>query len=197
MSAVGSPWYERRPRRVAGVLVVLFAAVLAARWLPGSGPHAVTALYVFPVALMALTWGLRGGIAGAILATALMVVSEVIGRGTLEALGWVSQVSAVALLGVLLGAAQDRTRAHRCQELARRDAEAALEREVERSTASAEISDSLIQGMVGAKWMLELGRPDEATVMLEETIERAQRVVSGMLGPRVVMTPMDEADRTP
>jgi glucose-6-phosphate-specific signal transduction histidine kinase len=180
-----SPWYERNTTLVVCTTALLFGGVLLARLFLGSGPHAVMVLFVFPVALMALTWGLRGGLGGAGLTVLLMVVPELLDDGNLEVLGWVSRLSAVGLLGVLLGAAQDRSRAHQAWELEQRMARAALQREADRMAAAAEISDSLIQGMASAKWMIEAGRHDAGAEILTDTIERAQTLVAGLLDRRV------------
>ena len=179
------PWYECRPDLVRAVLVVLFAVVLVARWYGGSGPHAVSVLYVFPVSLMALVWGLRGGLAGAALAVVGMVIPEVFGDSHLDAFGWATRLSAIVLLGVLLGAAQDRTRANVRLRL---DAEAdriRLQRRAAQAAAAAEINDSLVQGMASAKWLLEMGNVEAGTEVLEETIDRAQALVSGLVGREV------------
>lgn len=184
-----APWYERDARLVVAVLVVLFGLVLLSRYLAGSGPHAVSVLYVFPVSLMALTWGLRGGLVGSWLSVTGMVIPEVFGVSHLDAISWATRLSAIVLLGVLLGAAQDRTRAShhaRMREQAEREQ---LARRAAEATAAAEISDSLVQGMSSAKWLIELGSCEAAVGILADTIEQAEVLVSGLVDREVGAEP--------
>lgn len=175
-----SPWYEEQPRVAAAVCAALFAAVVVTRLVVGGGANAVLLLYVFPVALAALTWGLRGGTVAAGIAVVGIVVPLLLDDDGIGVVGWVTRISAVVVLGVLLGQAQDRTRAHQRWLLAE---EAARIGSDARARAAAEISDSLLQGMSSAKWMLEAGKVDAGIETLEETIERAQRIVSDLLDP--------------
>lgn len=179
------PWYEARPRVVRCVLVALFLGVLVARSFAGSGPRSISILYVFPVSLMALVWGLRGGLAGSGIAVVGMVIPEVLGESYLDAIGWATRLSAIVLLGVLLGAAQDRMRANVRLRLAAEAERVRLERAAARAATASEISDSLVQGMASAKWMLEMGNVETGTAMLNETIEHAQLLVSALVGREV------------
>jgi PAS domain S-box-containing protein len=61
-------------------------------------------LFVLPIALLAVRFGLRGGLAGALLAIALIVAWNVLGHDVrLSAAGYLSRGIAALLLGTLLG----------------------------------------------------------------------------------------------
>jgi glucose-6-phosphate-specific signal transduction histidine kinase len=165
---------------------VLFVSVWLVRLLGGEAVDASTLLFTLPVALIAVAFGLRAGLAAGALA-ALMVVIWVVATGTdLSPVGWVSRCLPELLLGVLLGDASDQLRR---AEAERRKLESAglLYRE------AIEINDSLVQGMAAARWALEAGRTDDGLKTLEDTIGQAQDLVSdlirqaGMVGPGASM----------
>lgn len=168
------PWFERRPEVALAVAATLFAAILALRLSGGSPADAYSMLYVFPVALVALVFGLRGGTAAGLVAVALIVVWVVADDVSLTATGWVSRVAPLVVLGPLLGRAADRMR--RAEAEHRRLAEAAL-----LHRKAIEINDSLIQGMAAAKWSLEAGRTESGLKTLDETIGHAQDLVSALI----------------
>jgi K+-sensing histidine kinase KdpD len=177
-----SPWYERDTTAVVATLLLLFALVISIRVLDDqAGSHAVALLFVFPVSLMALTWGVRGGLAGAGLAVVAMVLPETLGEAHLDAVGWTTRVSALVLLGGLLGNAQDRSRAHQRHRLREQLERDRLICRAAQATAAAEISDGLVQGMSSAKWLIEAGSVEAAVDVLAETIEQAQEQVSAMV----------------
>jgi signal transduction histidine kinase len=157
------------------VVVALFAGVLATRLLAGDGAgDAAGLLYVLPVALAAVAFGRRAGLAAGLVGVALVVLWAVLRNADISLLGWVSRVVPLLLLGVLLGDATERLGA---ADLRRRELEAAAQRHRD----AAEISDSLIQGMTAARWALEAERHDVALRTLEETISRGQQLVSDLL----------------
>jgi hypothetical protein len=152
----------------------LFAAVLSVRMFAGSPVDAFSMLYALPVALVATTSGLRAGVAAGLTSVALTVFWAVVREVSLTPSGWASRVLPLLLLGVLLGHATDRLR---LAELGRQRLESAavLHRE------AIEINDSLVQGMVSAKWLLEAGQVDAGNQILAQTIVRAHDLVSGLI----------------
>ncbi|MEV0283725.1 MULTISPECIES: hypothetical protein [unclassified Kribbella] len=148
--------------------------VLVLRLLSGDPVDAYSMLYVFPVALVAITFGARAGVGAGLIAVALMVVWVVVRDVSLTATGWVSRVLPMLLLGLLLGDASDRlSRAE--TERRRLEAAALLHRD------AIEINDSLVQGMAAARWSLQAGRIDAGMRTLDETIDEAQDLVSGLI----------------
>jgi PAS domain S-box-containing protein len=82
----------------------LFASVFALRLIDGSGSDDETLLYVIPVGVLALGFGLRGGLVGAPIGFALTVWWDVGSRHvTLSPLGYLITALAYLLVGVLVG----------------------------------------------------------------------------------------------
>lgn len=168
------PWFREHPTAVLAVASVLFGAVLCLRLLAGGPVDAYSLLYVLPVALVAMSSGLRAGVVAGLVAVALMALWAVVNEVALGPAGWASRVVPLLLLGLLLGDASDRL-ARADAERRRLEAAALLHRE------AIEINDSLVQGMVAAKWSLEAGQTDAGLRTLSETITRAHALVSGMV----------------
>jgi K+-sensing histidine kinase KdpD len=156
---------------VAGVL---FVGVLSLRLFAGDATDAYSMLYVFPVALVATTFGMRAGTAAGLLAVALIAVWATADHVSLAPVAWAARVLPILLLGVLVGEATDRLRRIEAE---RRLLEAAalLHRE------AIEINDSLVQGMAAAKWSLEAGSVDAGLRVLDDTIARGHDLVSGLI----------------
>ena len=85
------------------VAALVFAAVFALRIEYGATADAPLVLFVVPIALCAMEFGLRGGIAAALGAMVLLAVGEAVGDDDLGALGVATRVTAYAVVGVLLG----------------------------------------------------------------------------------------------
>lgn len=167
-------WFRRRPGYAYGVAGALFASVFALRVGFGDAADAYTMLFVLPVALLAVAFGLRAGLLAGLTAVGLTVTWALIQQVSLGPLAWTSRVVPLLLLGVLLGHAADRVRR---AESRRRDLEAAALLHKQ----AIEINDSLIQGLAAARWTLQAGHEERGLVMLDETIDRAQQMVSGLI----------------
>jgi hypothetical protein len=168
------PWFRRHPRLASTVAGALFAAVLVLRLFSGTPVDAYSMLYALPVALVAMTSGLRAGAGAGLVGVALTVLWAVVQDVALTPAGWASRVVPLLLLGVLLGHATDRERRAEV-ERRRLHTAALLHRE------AIEINDSLVQGMVAAKWSLDTGHVDTGTEILEQTVARAHDLVSGLI----------------
>ncbi len=172
--AVAIPWFRRNPALAAVVAAALFAAILVLRLAAGDAEDAYSMLYVLPVALLAVGFGLRGGLAGGLLSVGLMIIWVLARDVTLSPSGWLSRALPVILLGALLGQASDRLL--RSEAERRSLAEAAL-----LHRQAIEINDVIVQGMAAAKWSLEAGRVEAGLLTLDETLEQAQQLVSGLI----------------
>lgn len=170
----GAPWFRRHPVLTLCVAVVLFAMVLCVRLLTDSPAEAYSMLYVFPVALLATAFGRRAGVAAGLAATGLVVVWVVTKDVSMSPSGWATRAVPLLLLGALVGDASDRLLRAEKERLELESA-ALLHRE------AIEINDSLVQGMVAARWLLESGQPDVGLAALDETIARGQRLVSALI----------------
>jgi hypothetical protein len=168
------PWFRQRPVVALGVAGMLYALVLSLRLSAGGPDDAYSLLYVLPVALVAISFGMRAGLAGGLAAVALTVVWVVVDDVNLSLTGWGSRIVPLLLLGGLLGDASDRLR-RADAEKRRLEAAALLYRE------AIEINDSLVQGMAAARWALEAGRLEAGLRTLEQTIVQAEELVSGLI----------------
>ncbi|MFF0341649.1 hypothetical protein [Kribbella sp. NPDC004875] len=168
------PWFRQHPRIVLAVAGLLFASVLLLRVFAGELVDASTLLFTLPVALIAVAFGLRAGMAAGALAVVLVVIWVVTTDTTLSAVGWISRLVPEILLGLLLGDASDRLR-RADAERRRLESGALLYRE------AIEINDSLVQGMAAARWALEAGRTEAGLKTLDETLGQAQELVSDLI----------------
>jgi hypothetical protein len=169
------PWFWQHPRWAVVVAVSLFAGVLVLRFSVAGVADSISVLYVLPVALLALTFGFRVGVAAGFAAVGLLVAWVIYREETLSPLGWLSRATPLLLLGALAGIASDRMReADRTHRYAM--AVARLQRE------AAEIDDNIFQSLAATKWLLEAGDVERGLITLEQTMVTAQQLVSRMLG---------------
>ena len=176
------PWFWLRPALAMAVSALLFVGIVVLRWSVGDADDAISMLYVLPVALLALSFGLRAGLGAGAFAVGLLVLWVTTAGESLSVFGWLSRAVPTLLLGLLVGAATDRIRD--AARVERHAAEVALlQRE------AAEINDRVLQQMAAAKWMLEAGRNDDGVDLLASTMDDAQRLVARMLGSDSILSP--------
>lgn len=171
------PWFRRRPRVAVALALALYAVVLALRIAIEGPEHAISVLYVLPVALVALAFGLRAGALAGAAAVGLSAAWAITEGVSLGVIAWLARALPLLLVGVLVGQAADRIR--EAAEAHQRAAVAEL-----RQREAAEINDSIIQGLAVAKWAIETGAHDRGLAVLTETIETAQRLVADLLNDR-------------
>jgi PAS domain S-box-containing protein len=104
---------------------VLFVAISVLRWQDPNVGNAEGTLYVVPIALLALRFGLRGGLAGAVASLALTATWGHFQTRGLALGGYLSRGVALVTLGVFLGFVVDNRR--RLEADARRYYEVALD----------------------------------------------------------------------
>jgi signal transduction histidine kinase len=107
------PLSAERPRRglVVTVALALFAATFAAR-LSVHDPSALLAnFYTVPIAMLAIEYGLRGGLGGAVLAFALVLAWGEIKNVDVGALGYASRAAVFVVVGGLVGRFAERLQA--------------------------------------------------------------------------------------
>lgn len=169
-----NPWFRQHLASALVVAVALYGAVLLLTVFVGSPGDDYFLLYVFPVALVAVTFGLwAGGIAG-LSAVALIGLWAVVRDLHWTVSGWATRVAPMLVLGLLLGRAADRLRLGEL-ERGRLEAAALLHRE------AIEINDSLVQGMAAARWSFQAGQVDHGLKILDETLGQAQELVSDLI----------------
>ncbi|HEX5534423.1 MAG TPA: hypothetical protein VFX33_11835 [Actinomycetales bacterium] len=173
-SAGEGPWFRGRPLAAILVAVGLFAAVFALRLLTNNPADVVSTLYTLPIALLAVTFGLRGGLLSGVVGVVLVIVWAVLRDIDISPLGWAARCLPLLLLGALLGQASDRIVDSENERLA-------LQRAAERHRDAVEINDTIVQGMSAAKWSLEAGNIDRGIETLSDTLRLAHELVSDLL----------------
>ncbi len=180
-----TPWYRLHPGRAVMVAVGLFVGISILCWFVHGHGQATAILYLLPVALLAVAFGLRGGLLGATAGFSLFASLHLVQGGQeVPAVGWATRALAVFSLGVLLGRATDQTAANARTALEEQTERYRLEETNKRYAEATELSDCIIQHMVAAKWLAEQGRSDRAAEILEATIERGEAMIQGLLGMR-------------
>jgi energy-coupling factor transporter transmembrane protein EcfT len=171
-SRVGVP-YTQRPGVAAIVALGLYAGVFTMR-LMIHGTDPITVFYIFPVALLAMTFGSRAGVAAGIVAVLLIVAWGAIDGVAANPVGWIGRVAPIMLLGFLVGRATDRLRA------AAQTRQALFAAQL-REREAAEINDSVIQGLAAAKWSIEAGQIERGLDALTDTIATTESLVAALL----------------
>lgn len=108
MSTKQFQWFGRNRTAALIVAIVLFVGVTAVRALSSGVNDAVSFYYVLPVALLAVSYGLVGGLSGGLVASLLFTVWALMVDASFGPVGWLSRLSTFLLLGVLLGRSTDR-----------------------------------------------------------------------------------------
>ena len=168
------PWFRSRPRATIAVAAMLFAGVFVLRITLGDAADGAAMLYVLPIALVAVAFGLRAGLAAGLVGVLLVALWVVLKDVSLTPLGWVARALPMLLLGCLLGDAADRLR---IAEAERR----ALEVAARGRRDAIEVNDTIVQGMSAAKWSLESGDLQAGLAVLTETLELGHALVSDLL----------------
>lgn len=190
-SDVEEPWFARQPRIAVAVAALLYAVVFFLRLEVDDPSEVITALYVIPIALLSVTFGLRGGIASSALGLVLLVLWVLINDVEFSLSAWITRIVPLLAMGLLLGQASGRLSV--AAELRREHEIAVL-----RHRQAVEINDTLIQGMAAAKWAIEVGQTESGLDTLQETIRLGQQLVSGLireshLGPVEAVSPPTSA----
>lgn len=176
------PWYRSHQGAALTIACGLFAIVTVGHIFDNGTGQAVDILYSLPVALLAVSFGLRGGLMGAAIGISLFAVVELAdGVGDIDATGWIARAAGLSLLGVLLGHATDQIQSGEQRMLAAQEERLELAERTRRQAEALEISDSILQHLAAAKWMAETGNDKVAVEILASTIETGERMVAELL----------------
>jgi hypothetical protein len=167
------PWFHRRPGLAVAVASALYAVVLGVRWLV-AGPEPITLLFCFPIALLAIAFGLRAGLLAGSGGICLVAIWASVSGNELSFWGWVTSAAPMLLLGGLLGHAADQLR-H--SEAGRNRLMAAAQRHRD----AVDFNDGVVQELAAAKWALEAGHTERGLDIVTSTLDAAQDMVSQML----------------
>jgi hypothetical protein len=179
------PWYRTSAPAALRMASGLFVVVTVAHIIANGTGEAVDILYALPVALLAMSFGLRGGLIGAAIGFSLFAVVELVdGVGDIDATGWISRVAGLFLLGALLGRATDQIETGRLRAITAAAERQRLEERARRQAEGLEISDSILQHLAVAKWMIEAGDNERAIEVLTLTMVTGERMVAELLPMR-------------
>lgn len=100
---IGEAYAELPARSVVAVVAILLAIVFAIRTMnddPADGTHL---LYIIPAILLALRFGVRGGIIGALVSIALFAGWSLMVRDEIDYVTWISPAFTILVVGALVG----------------------------------------------------------------------------------------------
>lgn len=100
----------RHRGRVLAAALVLFAAVFLLRIADGNPDDAIALLYLIPIALIAVEFGLAGGSIAAVLACALLGLWVAVDGPGVSAVGFLTRAVAFLAVGIVVGEGSDRLR---------------------------------------------------------------------------------------
>jgi PAS domain S-box-containing protein len=103
-------WPTFGTRATLSLSLVLFVAIFVLRVSDSNVAHGESTLFLIPIALLALRFGLRGGLAGALVVCALVVAWGGYDDVHLGMTGYLSRAVAFLVLGPLIGSFVDRRR---------------------------------------------------------------------------------------
>jgi K+-sensing histidine kinase KdpD len=180
------PWFRAHRLVAAEVILATSIAVFVLQMLDGHASDAVALLYVLPISLAATAFGLAGGLAGAsaaYMAFAFVTFGSSTAQVGLD--GWISRGAAMFLLGGLLGRATDQSRRADRLALEHQRSRLVTEERNRRLGEAIELSDSILQQIAAAKWMIEQGDSTRAVGLLASALRSGQQMVGELLPPRV------------
>ena len=141
-------------------IVGTFAAVTVLRFATDNEGDAVTILYVIPVGLVGIRYGLAWGFAAAALAFGLFVVWAAVDDADIGVVGYLTRACAFAVAaGGLSWAARRVWRA-------------------ERRARGRELHDTIVQQLAVARYSAAAGQVDECVRAVDEALDGVQRMVS-------------------
>lgn len=179
------PWYRSHSRGAILIAIALFAAVTAAHFLTDASGEAVDILFSLPIALLAMAFGLRGGLVGAAVGFSLFSAMQLMdSQGDIDVTGWIARAAGMLLLGVLLGRATDQIKEGQRRALDEHEKRRLLRETAHRQAEALEISDSILQNLAAAKWLVEQGRAEDAIEILTSTLATGQQMVADQLPVR-------------
>lgn len=176
------PWYRSHGRVALITAILLFVAVTVLYIVDIGTGQSVDIFFVLPIALLAMSFGLRGGLIGAAVGFVLFAgVQLAFGGDDISVMRWVTRGTGLFLLGILLGHATDQIEAAQRRTIADLEERQALAERARRQAEALEISDSILQHLAVAKWMIEVGNDDEAVTILTSTIATGEAMVADLL----------------
>ena len=173
------PWFRRRHWSALNLALLIAVSVWLVGFLLPGDRAALAVIFALPTALMAVTFGTKGGIGAGLVAIVLLATWGLAGGGAALS-GWPAG-TAMLILGAVLGEAVDGLGVEEQRERQADAARRSLVLSAERRREAVEVNDRLVQNAAAAKWALEAGDTMRALEILEETIEGGQRLVTALI----------------
>jgi response regulator RpfG family c-di-GMP phosphodiesterase len=179
---LGGAWPRLGAAATLALSLTLFAAIFALRVSDANVGDNEGILFIVPVGLLALRFGLRGGLAGALLGFALMAVWDAVSDHVpLTWLGYVNRGIAFLALAALLGTFIDRSR--RLEADVRHYYDETLELQLTAQRQLANSARSLEEKVVERTFELDDARAETLQMLAaaveyrdDETLEHTERV---------------------
>jgi hypothetical protein len=184
------PWFVDRPRLTAATAAAL--GLLAVAMLIAGGEAAANAplLLCLPIALLATTFGMRGGLVASATSGVVLFGFALLGSSGTGVLGWIARIGPLLLLGALLGDAMDRLRRAEAARIRFEEAE-------RRHREAVQLNDTIVQSLSAAKWALESHDLDGGLAIVDQALVEGNRMVSDLIrGARLRPLWMGEAAAT-
>jgi hypothetical protein len=164
-----------RPRLTAVTAAALLAAIFALRVAVPDLSDVALLLFTLPIALVAVAFGLRGGLACAAVAEVLVIVAfRLVDHQPTSVGGWIGRLLPLLLLGFVLGDAMDRLRAAEADR-------SRLVHNARRHEDAVQLNDTIVQSLSAAKWALEAGDLDGGLEIVTQTLHQSNRLVSDLI----------------
>lgn len=170
----GGPWFRNRPRVTVAVAALTAAVIFALLLAAPDAADSIGLLFTFPIALLAVAFGLRAGLLSGLAGVALVALAMAVDGVDLPPIGWITRVIPMLLLGGLLGDAMDR------MERAERE-QLRLQHMADRQRDAIEINDTFVQGLAAAKWALESGDTERGLAIVTDTLHSGQKLVTELI----------------
>jgi hypothetical protein len=168
------PWFVDRPRLTLVTAAALLAVTAVLLNSPGDLADTAPLLLCLPIALLATTFGIVGGLGAAVAGIGVLVTMSVLGRHEPTAPGWAARVIPLVLLGLLLGDARERLR--RTEAIRIR-----LEEAQRRHRDAVQLNDTIVQSLAAAKWALERSDLESGLSIVTSTLEQSNDLISDLI----------------
>jgi len=158
------------PSRMALAVLagLLFAGVFVLLYAVNDTREGIAALFALPITVAALSFGRRGGIAGASLSVVLTLTWLITSDTHLGFFGWLARLIPFFVIGVAIGVYEDLTRRNERDQLAER--------------YITELHDRVVQALVIASYALRDGGDPRARKAVDEALAGAKDIISSRLG---------------
>jgi hypothetical protein len=149
------------------VVAALFATIFIVRFAYGDAKDALTVLYVVPISVVAVRFGMKAGLAAAGLAMLLLAIWVIAEDPDIGAVGLVSRAVGFVVAAGLVGFLEERMRSAQA-----------------RAHALA-VHDDVLQDLMVARYALDEGDHDAVRAAIDQASEGARALVEAELPDKI------------